>query len=179
MGILKGLIFAVGMTLVMMMRKLSCPQDSVLGVLPGSGTFVDVARHPEAKQIPHLLVFRPNGMLFFANANRIRNHVHELISSAEVPLRAVVINLETSPEIDLTSLEMLDQLRSELEGVGIALYFARVADRVRDLFGRSRLTERIGPNRLFLGVDLAVNAFLKDDAVSEKVRAENLNQTHV
>ena len=179
MGILKGLIFAVGMTLVMMMRKLSSPQDSVLGVLAGSGNFVDVARHPEAKQIPYLLVFRPNGMLFFANANRIRNHVRELISSAGMPLRAVVINLETSPEIDVTSLEMLEQLRSELEGAGITLYFARVADRVRDLFDRSSLTERIGPNRLFLGVDLAVNAFLEEDAASEKVRAENPDQTHV
>jgi len=68
MGILRGLIFAVGLTLVIVMRKLSAPQDSVLGRLAGSGTFVDIARHPQAEQIPHLLVFRPNGMLFFANA---------------------------------------------------------------------------------------------------------------
>ncbi|HMD19150.1 MAG TPA: SulP family inorganic anion transporter [Alloacidobacterium sp.] len=167
MGILKGLIFAVALTLVAVMRRLCAPQDSVLGRLAGSGNFVDVERHPEAEQIPHLLIFRPNGMLFFANANRIRNHVRELTSSGDVPLRAVVINLEASPEIDVTSLEMLEQLRSELEGSGIALYFARVADRVRDLFERSGFIERVGSNRILPGVDSAVNAFLKDGTTSD------------
>jgi MFS superfamily sulfate permease-like transporter len=89
-----------------------------------------------------------------------------------------VINLEASPEIDLTSLEMLQQLRSELEESGITIYFARVSDRVRDLFDRSGLTERVGPNRIFPGVDLAVDAFLKGDSTSEKGRTEKLDQAH-
>ena len=163
MGILKGLIFAVALTLVAVMRKLSAPQDSVLGRLGNSGNFVDVGRHPEAEQIPHLLIFRPNGMLFFANANRIRNHLREFTKQSDRPLHAILINLEASPEIDVTSLEMLEQLRSELEGAGVALYFARVADRVRDLFDRSGFMERVGSNRIFPGVDSAVAAFLKLD----------------
>ena len=121
MGILKGLIFAVALTLVGVMRKLSAPQDSVLGRLGNSGNFVDVDRHPEAEQAPHLLIFRPNGMLFFANANRVRNHLRELTKQSDRPLHAVLINLEASPEIDVTSLEMLEQLRSELEGSGVSL----------------------------------------------------------
>ena len=168
MGILKGLIFAVALTLVAVMRKLSAPQDSVLGRLAGSQNFVDVDRHPDAEQIPHLLIFRPNGMLFFANANRIRNHLRELTKQSGKSLHAVLINLEASPEIDVTSLEMLEQLQSELAESGVALYFARVADRVRDLFDRSGFTERVESNRVFPGVDSAVNAFLKDDAHPEK-----------
>jgi len=107
LGILKGLIFAVALTLVAVMRRLSAPQDSVLGRLAGSGNFVDVDRHPEAEQIPHLLIFRPNGMLFFANANRIRSRLRELTKQTDGSLHAVLINLEASPEIDVTSLEML------------------------------------------------------------------------
>jgi sulfate permease, SulP family len=167
MGILKGLIFAVALTLVAVMRRLSAPQDSVLGRLAGSGNFVDVDRHPDAEQIPHLLIFRPNGMLFFANANRIRNHLRELTKQSDRSLHAVLINLEASPEVDVTSLEMLEQLRGELEESSVALYFARVADRVRDLFDRSGFTERVGRNRIFPGVDSAVNAFLKDGAPGE------------
>jgi sulfate permease, SulP family len=163
MGILKGLIFAVALTLVDVMRRLSAPQDSVLGRLAGSVNFVDVARHPDAEQIPHLLIFRPNGMLFFANANRIRNHLRELTKQSDRSLHVVLINLEASPEIDVTSLEMLEQLRSELKEAGIVLYFARVADRVRDLFDRSEFTQRVGSNRIFPGVDSGVNAFLIED----------------
>ena len=176
MGILKGLFFAVAITLVAVMRRLSAPQDSILGRLAGSGNFVDVIRHPEAEQIPHLLIFRPNGMLFFANANRIRNHLRELTQQPDRSLHAVLINLEASPEIDVTSLELLEQLRSELEGSGITLYLARVADRVRDLFDRSGFTERVGPSRIFPGIDSAVDAFLKQGAPRDEARAGKLDQ---
>jgi sulfate permease, SulP family len=159
MGILKGLIFAVGLTLIVLMRKLSSPQDSVLGRLPGSQSFVDVTRHSEAEQIPGLLIFRPNGIVFFANANRVLNRLRELVRAAEKPLSAVLLNLEASPEIDVTSLEMLGQLRNELQDFGIDLYFARVADPVRDLFGRSGFLKQLD-GRLFQGVDVAVTAFL-------------------
>jgi len=67
----------------------------------------------------------------------------------------------------VTSLEMLEQLRSELQEWGIALYFARVADGVRDLFDRSAFTERLGLNRVFPGVDSAVNAFLRDSGSAQ------------
>ena len=141
------------------MRKISSPQDSVLGRLPGSENFVDVVRHPEAEQIPGLLIFRPNGVLFFANANRVHSRLLELVRAAGTSLRAVIVNLEASPEIDVTCLEMLGQLRNELRESGIQLYFARVADPVRDLFERSGFLEQLD-GQLFRGVDSAVTAFL-------------------
>ena len=161
MGILRGLIFAVGLTLIVLMRKLSKPQDSVLGRVPGTGDFVDVARYPEAKQIPGLLIFRPNGILFFANASRIRNRLHELLQNAATPISTVVLNLETSPEVDVTSLEMLQKLTDELHQMRIEVYFARVADPVRDLFTRSGFLERLGQQQIFPGVGTAVDAFLE------------------
>jgi MFS superfamily sulfate permease-like transporter len=160
MGILKGLILAVGLTLIALMHKLSSNKDAVLGRLPGSETYVDVARYPEAEQIPGLLIFHPNGMLFFANANRVHNRIAELVKSAGTSLRAVVINLEASPEIDVTSLEMLGQTQKELHESGIDLYFARVSDPVRDLFERSGFAKKLD-GCLFRRVNVAVNAFLE------------------
>lgn len=166
MGILKGLIFAVGITLVIVMWRLSIPQDSILGRLPGSpGNFVDVERHPDAEQVPHLLIFRPNGMLFFANASRIHNRLRELTKQGGTDIRAVLINFETTPEIDVTSLEMLEQLHDELQESNTVLYLARVADRVRDLLDRSGFTERLGMDRIFPGVDSAVSAFLRSSVI--------------
>jgi high affinity sulfate transporter 1 len=159
MGILKGLIFAVGLTLIALMAKLSSPQDSILGRLGDSGTFVDVSRHPDAQQIPGLLIFRPNGMLFFANANRVRNRLLEAMKQSEPKPRSILINLEASPQIDVTSLEMLQQLRSQLQNSGIDLYMARVSDPVRDLFKRGGFLDDLGEDRIFAGVDVAVRAF--------------------
>lgn len=159
MGILKGLIFAVGLTLVSLMHKLSTPQDSVLGRLPGSDHFVDVTRYPEAEQVPGLLIFRPNGVIFFANANRVHNRIRELVKSAGESLGTIILNLEASPQIDITGLEMLILLREELQASGIDLYFARVTDPVRDLFLRSEFLSQ-DDEHLFRGVHSAVNAFL-------------------
>ena len=160
MGILKGLIFAVGLTLIALMRRLSTVQDSILGRLADSEAFVDVRHQPEAQQFPGLLIFRPNGLLFFANANRVHNHLRGLVKSAGKTLQAVLVNLEASPEIDATSLDMLEQVRGELQESGIALYFARVSDEVRGLFDRSGFLERLGEDHIFAGVHSAVNGFL-------------------
>lgn len=173
MGILKGLIFAVGLTLIALMRKLSAPQDSVLGKLPGSTTFADVSRHRQAEQIPGLMIFRPNGILFFANANRIHNRLRELVKQCGSSLRTVLINLEASPDVDVTALEMLVQLRRELHEFGIELCFARVADPVRDLFERSGFLQELGEDHIFPEIKVAVAKFLKDSELLAR-----LNESH-
>lgn len=163
MGILKGLIFAVGLTLIVLMRKLSSPQDSVLGRLPGSTNFVDVSRHHQAEQVAGLMIFRPNGILFFANANRIHNRLRELVKQAGLSLRTVLINLEASPDVDVTSLEMLVELRKELRASGIDLYFARVADPVRDLFECSGFLQELGEDKILPEIEAAVAKFLENE----------------
>ena len=82
MGILRGLIFAVVLSLAALIWKLSAPGISVLGRLPGSDNYGDVEHDPAAEQIPRLLVVRPNAMLFFANANRIHGLLHEAVKRA-------------------------------------------------------------------------------------------------
>ena len=171
MGILKGLIFAVGLTLIALMRKLSVPQHSVLGRIPGTGNFADVERNPETELIPGLLIFRPNGMLFFANANHVRNELRKEVKKAGKDLRAVVLNLETCPGMDVTSLEMLERLREELHESHIDLFFVRVADPVHDLFGRSGFLELLGERRIFAGVDVAVSAFLETRSPATHARS--------
>ena len=170
MGILRGLIFAVGLTLIALMHKLSSPQDSVLGRLPGTKNFVDVSRYPDAEQVPGLLIFRPNGVLFFANANRVHHRLLELVKATGTSLRVVIINLEASPEIDVTCLEMLRRLKGELQDSGVHLYFSRVADPVRDLFDRSGFLKELD-GRLFRGVNAAVAAFLDSLQLQTQVRS--------
>jgi SulP family sulfate permease len=173
MGILKGLMFAVGLTLIALMHKLSANRDSVLGRLPRTENFVDVERHPEAQQIPGLLIFRPNGILFFANANRVHNRLRGLVKQAAKPLQEVLVNLEACPEMDVTSLEMLCQVRNELSQSEIELRFARVADPVRDLFLRSGFLDDLGEGRLFRGVDSGVAEFLNRRRLHAQVEASD------
>ena len=72
----------------------------------------------------------------------------------------VILNLEASPEIDVTVLDTLEQLRSELNENGIGLAFARISDPVRELLRRSGFLERLGESNVFWA-DSAVDALMQ------------------
>src|SRR6185369_2916289 len=118
---------------------------------------------------------RPNGVLFFANANRIHNRVRELVKQAGHSLRGVLINLEASPDMDVTSLEMLVQLQKELRASGINLYLARVTDPVRDLLERSGFLRELGKDRIFSGVHAAVAKFLETGQFLAHIGTDDLH----
>jgi hypothetical protein len=85
-----------------------------------------------------------------ARGDVVAGMLRELVKATGPSLRAVIINPEASPAIDVTCLEMLDRLQGELRELGIDFYFARVADPVRDLFKRSGFVEEL-EGRLFRG----------------------------
>jgi MFS superfamily sulfate permease-like transporter len=164
-GVLRGLILAVTLTLVVLMKKISAPNDSLLGRLPGgSNVYVDVERYPEAEVIAGILIVRPNGPLFFANANRIKNRVRLLLKESPRPISSILLDLGASPETDVTTLDMLRDLWRELKDSKVELYFARVSDPVRDLIERSGFLSDLGSEKVFIGMQQAVDAHLKNRA---------------
>jgi high affinity sulfate transporter 1 len=156
LGVLNGLILAMCLTLAALLKKVSAPQDSLLGRLHGTNVFVDIEQYPEAEPIPNLLIYRPNGLLFFANSNRVRNRLLAAIKDAARPIGKVIVTMEASPEIDATTIDMFGQLRSELMDGGIRLTFARVSEPVREIFRNSGFLERLGEANIFWGVHGAV-----------------------
>ena len=157
-GILKGLVLAVVLTLIALMKKLTTPNESVLGRLASTGTFVDINRYPEAQPVPGVLIVRPNAILFFANANRFFNRLRQLMKEQGEALRAVILNFEAVSELDVTTLDLLEQLRGDLAASGIRLCLARVPDPVKELLGISGFSERLGENNQFWRTELAVEA---------------------
>jgi high affinity sulfate transporter 1 len=157
LGILEGLILAMCLTLVALLKKVSAPMDSVLGRLPNTQTFVDMAIYPKAESVEGVLIFRPNGMLFFANANRFSTRLRAAMKNAPGPIREVILNFEASPEIDVTVLDVLEQLRTDLSERGIGLALAKISNPVRELLDRSGFLERLGERNVFWAVDSAVD----------------------
>jgi len=158
LGVLKGLILAVCLTLVTLMKKISSPEVEVLGRLPGSDAFVNRANYADAEPVPGLLILRPSTTLFFANANRVHSLLRELLTRAAQPVRDLVLVLEASSEVDLTTLDMLREMKSELEQSGVQLSFVRLSEPVHELFARSGFLAEIREERVFHNVTQAVEA---------------------
>lgn len=155
-GILNGLMLAVIVTLVALMRLLSQPQVVVLGRMQGTHEYVDVARHPEAEQFPGVLILRVDRIWFFANADGIREHIKELIRQVLGPLKAVILSLEPVPFLDITAGDVLAQLHASSVKHGRRMVLAGVRDPVRDTLARASLLTVLGEENIFRSVDHAV-----------------------
>ena len=155
--ILNGLVLAVILSLIALMRFLSMAQVVVVGRLP-TGEFVDIARHPEAEQFPGVLMLRVDRIWFFANAEGIREHAKQLIRQAPGPLKAIIVSLAPVPLVDITAVEALVQLHASSIRHGRRLVLAAVRDPVRDTLERASLLSVIGEENIFRNMQNAVEA---------------------
>jgi MFS superfamily sulfate permease-like transporter len=71
----------------------------------------------------------------------------------------LVLTAEAWTYLDATAIDVLARLQVELEQRGIALCFARLRGRQREIFEETGLTAQIGPDRFFPTVRAAVAAF--------------------
>jgi len=154
LGVLNGLLAAIVLTVVLLLRSLARPRLSVLGLV-GEHDYVSVLRFPAAKTVPGMLVLRPEEPLFFANAEPLMAQVRERVR-AEPGTRVVVLSLEEAPDLDSTSLEALSELCEWLSRHGVELRVARLKDAAREALAWANL-KQLTPSALhYASVDDAV-----------------------
>ena len=163
LGVLWGVGIAIGLSLLNFVRRAWRPHDAVLGRVDNLKGYHDTERHPEARLIPGLVLYRFDAPIFFANAELFREHVAALARSEDV--RWIVVAAEPVTDIDVTGGETLGALNEELEAVGIALAFAELKDPVRERLRRYGIEDAIGADRFFPTLGVAVAAYLGDAGV--------------
>ena len=84
-------------------------------------------------------MLRVEAGLFFANADHVRNAIRAHARADGV--KAVVLDAETVPDVDVTAAEMLEQLRGDLDRDGVKLLVARDIGQVRDVLRRAGAEE--------------------------------------
>ena len=92
---------------------------------------------------------RPDGPLFYANAELVRDAIEQAAASSPDPVSAVVLVLDGNDEIDITSAEQLTRLAGNLEGRNVALGLAHVHGPALQMAERSGLLARIGADHVF------------------------------
>ena len=146
---LEGLLIAVILSLLALVWRASQARLSVLGREPGGLVFSDVQRHPENRTVPSLLVIRPDEGLFFANATSLREEVRSQVDAAQPSVQVLLLDLEMSNQLDMPSVDMLVELKEELEAAGVRLWLARLHGPVHDLLERSGALQKIGEENIY------------------------------
>lgn len=159
-GVIQGIVLAIVLALLDFVWRAWRPYDAVLGREEGIAGFVDVSRHPNATQIPGLLLYRWTAPLFFANADLFSEQVREAIGSATTPVRWIVITAEPVTDIDITAADILSKLDDDLQLAGIELSFAEMKGPVKDRLKQYGLFSKLGDHLFFRTLDEAVEAYL-------------------
>jgi sulfate permease, SulP family len=124
-GVLEALVFAVGLSIVDVVRRSARPHDAVLGWVENLGRYGDVAVHRSARVTPGVVVYRLDDRLFFANASYVKGRVLEAVRGAPGATHSVVFDAEAVTHVDATGLAALEDLVQRLRKEGIELSVAR------------------------------------------------------
>ncbi|MFL0671034.1 MAG: SulP family inorganic anion transporter [Erythrobacter sp.] len=151
-GVELGVIAGVVVGLLLYLWRASRPHAAIVGRVPGTEHFRNVARH-KVITLPHLLSLRIDESLTYLNARWLEDYVLELV--AERPeLRHVVLMFSAVNAVDASGLESLEAINHRLRDAGVGLHLSEVKGPVMDRLQRSHLLEELH-GRVFLSQDQA------------------------
>jgi SulP family sulfate permease len=164
LGVLPGIGVAIGLSILDLLRRVARGHDGILGFVPGLAGMHDVDDHDGASTVEGLVVYRYDSPLFFANAEDFRSRCLEAVDSAPSPVAWLLVNMEANVEVDLTALDALEELRTELDARGVTVALARVKTDLRVDLDRYGLTDQLGPSRIYPTLPTAVAAYAEEFA---------------
>jgi SulP family sulfate permease len=159
-GTLKGIIVAIVVSIVSLAYQVANPRLHVLGRKPGTNVFRPLAKeHPEDETFHGLLMLKPEGRIFFANAEQLAQKIRLRVE--EVHPRIVVLDLSAVFDLEYTALKMLAEAERKNRDRGIGLWLAGMNPEVRAMIQRSSLEEALGRERIHFNLEIAVTTYLQ------------------
>jgi len=97
----------------------------------------------------------------FANAEDFKKRALAALAASQAPVEWFLLNAEANVEVDITSIDALNELREEVGKRGVIFAMARVKQDLRDDLQAAGFIDRIGEERIFLTLPTAVQAYLQ------------------
>jgi len=159
LGTLKGILVAIVLSLVGLMWLANDPRVYEIARKPGTNVFRPrLPEHPEDEVIPGLLIARPEGRVYFGNADNVAGKLRALINATNP--RVIVFDCSAIPGFEYTALKMLVESEERLRAEGTELWLAALNPEAMELVQRTPLAQRLGRERMFFTVEQAVDAFI-------------------
>ena len=158
LGTLQGIVVAIIVSLLALAYQVSDPPVYILGRKPGTNVYrPQSAEHLDDEHFDGLLLLRPEGRIFFANAQRIGMKMHPLIEEARPAV--VILDLRSVFDLEYTALKMLTGAEQRLREKGISLWLVGMNPGVWDMVIKAPLGHTLGEARMFLNLEQAVEHY--------------------
>ena len=152
-----GLLVGVGVSVMLMMYRLSDPHIAELGQIPDSNTYRNLARFDELDTVQEAMILRYDAPLFFANCSSFKETIFNRVNERS-GLKRLIIDGGGIHHVDTSAINMLLELFEKLHEMNISLQFADIKGPVRDLFHKNGFVKLIGEENFFLNVSDAMDS---------------------
>jgi high affinity sulfate transporter 1 len=160
LGILKGVMLAVIMSLILLIRRMSYPHVAVLGRIANTPNYSDIERHPDNIVTSGISILRVESSILYFNADNVQEKIKKNIEENGSVMKLLILDLAASPYVDVAGSKMLLQLSNELNKRGIKLRIVEALSNVREILRKQGMEEIIGHISRKVSVHDVVQEFL-------------------
>jgi SulP family sulfate permease len=161
-GIIQGILIGVVLSLLLLIWRSSRTSIRELRLDATSGVYHDASRHGGLEPVPGVLIARVDGPLFFADADRFRTRIRELVRAAGTP-KGVVIDADAIHLTDADGADILIEVAEELAANEIAIALVAVHPPVLALWQRAGVLDVVGADSVYETVARAIAAVGRRD----------------
>jgi SulP family sulfate permease len=140
-GVEPGLVAGVALSIFLHLYSTSRPHVAVVGQIPGTTHFRNVARHKVVTD-PEILSLRVDESLYFPNARFMEDRINQAVA-ANPSIKHVILECPAVNAIDSSALESLGAINHRLKDGGITFHLSEVKGPVMDRLKRSHFLEEL------------------------------------
>lgn len=161
LGILKGVMLAVVMSLVLLIRRTARPNVAVLGRIGNSNRYSDIERHPDNTIFQGVSILRVESSILYFNSDDIYQRILAIVKSPGDNLKLLILDMSSSPYVDVAGSKMLVQLSDQLKTRGVRLKIVDALSGVREILRKQGMEEITGHISRQTSIQSAVDEFLQ------------------
>ena len=144
LGVLQGIVIAVVLSILTILKKTATPHVAVLGLVPGTKSLSDITRHHDNVLIDKVLILRPEVSILYFNTNHIREDIRKIMEAYKGHTELVILDLSSANFVDVAGARFILQFEEDLKKKGIMLRIVDALGNVRDMLRAEGLEKAIG-----------------------------------
>lgn len=157
-GTLKGIVVAIIVSMIGLASQAAHPRVSVIGRKRDADVLRPLSpEHPDDETFPGLLIVRPEGRLFFVNAQNVSDRINALL--AEHKPRVMVLDMSRVPDLEYSALQSVMEGERRATESGAVLWLAGLNPGVLEVVRHAGFDQRIGPDRLLFNARTAIERY--------------------
>jgi sulfate permease, SulP family len=157
-GTLQGIVVAIIISLIGLFSQTAHPPVYVIGRKRGADVLRPLSSdNPDDELFPGLLILRPEGRIYFVNAQNIAQKINALVEQYKP--RVVTLDMSRVPDIEYSALQMLIEGEKRAAERGTTLWLAALNPGVLEVVRQSGLAGRLGKERLLFNARAAIVRF--------------------